>query len=267
MQIGVFIANFTEKQRRRTMIKIENVDIQGFKPAIRGMRHSFLSYDKSDSLFSDNELIEVLDICGNEHEAMEMLKLYDRLDEEEYEKEYFYNFVIGPNDEQLMRKLVKAGASHRKFMRMIVVWCDIIAPLELFKQIDTYKVGTVCNSCSTMHKITAKSFEISDFSFEEVKTPEGALEMQHVIDRLNFLRDQYLHFDSNSNSTTFTKEDIWREIIAFLPESYNQKRTLMLNYEVLRSIYHDRKGHRLKDWATFREWIETLPCSYLITED
>jgi len=262
------------------MIKIENVDIRGFKPAIRGMRHSFLSYDKSDSLFSDNELIEVLDICGNEHEAIEMLKLYDRLDEEEYEKEYFYNFVIGPNDEQLMRKLAKSGASHRKFLRMIVVWCDITAPLYWWKEMDQSKIGTVTNSTSTMHSIAAKEFVSEDFSYEELEddfacyilnpadpnpqnrslTPVDVANV--VIDSLNWLRQCYL-----KETDVKKKKELWYQMIQLLPSSYNQKRTFMANYEVLRSIYHDRKGHRLKDWATFREWIETLPCSYLITED
>ena len=174
-------------------------------------------------------------------------------------------FEFGSNDYDLMKRLCKAGTDHRKFMRMLPVYVDITAPLYWWKEFDTYKVGTVANSCSTMHRLTHKPFEMSDFSFERLisngetyreieMTPYDAAKL--LIDNLNQLRDLYLT----------TKEKVyWYSMIQLLPSSYNQKRTVMLNYEVLANIYKSRKNHKLDEWHDFCNWIETLPYSELIT--
>lgn len=174
------------------------------------------------------------------------------------------NFVIGPNDFNLLQRLCKAGTDHRKFMRMLPVMVTITAPLYWWKEFDTYKVGTVANSCSTMHKIHAKEFTLKDFSCEHLLdfeekgklkfSPLGTL--QNTIDELNDCREVYLE----------TKDKkYWWQMIQLLPSSYNQKRTVMLNYEVLATMYHQRKNHKLDDWREFCSWIETLPYSELIT--
>ena len=240
------------------MLKIENTEVLGWEHAIRGMRNPMNSWEKSDSYETDCEHFHCGDagISGNCKEC-----LGDR----------FSIFpVIGPNDLDLMKRLRNAGTDHRKFMRMIVVYADLTAPLYWWKEFDTYKVGTVANSCSTMHKIAAKEFTLEDFSHEhlidredtyiysgtceEFIGPKETLEV--IIDMLNESRREYLE----------TKDKkYWWQMIQLLPSSYNQKRTVMLNYEVLANIYKSRRNHRLDEWHTFCEWIEGLPYSELIT--
>lgn len=209
------------------MIKIENVEVVGWEHAIRGMRNPKNSWDRSDSSecnMSGNYQ------CKDCHRGTS-------------------NYCIGANDLDLMKRLSKAGTDHRKFMRMIVVYADVTAPLYWWKEYDTYKVGTVANSCSTMHKIHEKEFTVDDFSCEHLA---GAA-MNVLIDIvywLNFYRDEFI--------AQKDKQDWW-QIIQLLPSSYNQKRTVMLNYEVLRNMYHSRKNHKLDEWHTFCDFIETLP--------
>ena len=225
------------------MIKIENTEVLGWEHAIRGMRNPKNSWEKSDSGFCDT----IGDKYGN------IIKPE--------------NYRVGPNDYDLMKRLRNAGTDHRKFMRMITVYVDITAPLYWWKEFDTYKVGTVANSCSTMHKIHAKEFYEEDFSFERLESGyeeykgDDAMHtaycsMQSTIHALNRLRYMY-------NITKNKK--YWDAMIQLLPSSYNQKRTVMLNYEVLANIYKSRKNHRLDEWHVFCDWIESLPYSELIT--
>ena len=209
------------------MIEIENVSVHGFEEAIRGMRNPMNSWDKSDS----------------------------------YTHYFTDEIVIGNNDLDLMKRLVKAGTDHRKFMRMIVVYADVTAPLYWWKEADTYKVGTVRNSCSTMHKITEKAFTLDDFSHEHLIVA-SLNSLNRTIDDLNSCRDGYLNEDISKNPEW--KKEVWWQIIQLLPSSYNQRATLMLNYEVLANIYHSRKAHKLDEWRDFCKWIETLPYSELI---
>lgn len=214
------------------MIKFGHAEVTGWEHAIRGMRNPLNSWSKIDSNY-----------------------IYD--DYEEYH--------VGDNDLDLMKRLRKAGTDHRKFMRMITVYVDITAPLYWWKEFDTYKVGTVANSCSTMHKIHAKEFELSDFSYE------------HLIDGvvgLDELYNPYKHFCNtvtclNQCRRAYLKtkdKKYWWQMIQLLPSSYNQKRTVMMNYEVLANIYKSRKTHKLDEWSIgFIEWIKTLPHSELIT--
>lgn len=202
------------------MIKIENVEVTGFKAAIRGMRNPMQSHDRSDS-YTDND--------GTYH--------------------------LGINDYDLAKRLCKAGTDHRKFMRMINVTMDITAPLYFFKEFSTYKVGTVCNSCSTMHTIHKKEFTLDDFSTEHLMDFSWN-RLDDLITHLNWCREKFIE----------TKDkDYWWQMIQLLPTSYNQKRTLQLNYEVLTNIYHSRRNHKLDEWRDFCIWIETLPYSELIT--
>lgn len=207
------------------MIKITNLVQTGFEPAIRGMRNSWNSWDKSDSLIGQ----------------------YDMYDEATCEVGIGPCEVgIGPDDLALMKKLINAGGEHRKFMRMIVVWVDIDAPLYWWKQFDTYKVGVTVNSCSTMHTIHDKPFEVDDFSFENV----NPVDANDIVSRLNKTRRIFRE----------TKDKkYWNAIIQMLPESYNQRRTVCLNYEVLYNIYHQRSGHKLEEWHTFCKFVESLP--------
>lgn len=235
------------------MIEIENIETMGWSAAIRGMRNPMNSWKKSDSHW---DYFPPRD---------DRYCLAQTARDEEY--------VIGPNDRDLMLRLRKAGPDHRKFMRMIVVYMDITAPLYWWKEFDTYKVGTVANSCSTMHKIAAKEFTLDDFSrdhlydgdifehkYYSVKagpqelTAKDTLEI--IIDALNNYREQYL--------VTKDKSDWW-QMIQLLPSSYNQKRTVMLNYEVLANIYAARKDHKLNEWRTFCDMCRTFPISELIT--
>ena len=160
-----------------------------------------------------------------------------------------YPCEVGENDLALMKKLVSAGSDHSKFMRMINVTCDITAPLYWWKEYDTYKIGTVANSCSTMHKIHAKEFDLSDFSGEHLNERSIVI-FDLIIDELNFNRNAFIETKDKS---------YWHQMIQLLPTSYNQKRTVQLNYAVLRNMYHARKNHKLDEWRAFCEWVEGLP--------
>lgn len=219
------------------MIKIEKVDVYGFEAAIRGMRNPLNSWDKSDSTFED-----VFEDPVNLHDY------------------YMKSFTAGENDLKLMKNLVKAGSDHSKFMRMITVTLDITAPLYWWKEFDTYKVGTVRNSCSTMHKIHSKEFTLDDFSCEHL-TKDGEMwdwlfSLDMVICALNYARDLFIE----TNDKTY-----WWQMIQLLPSSYNQRATVQLNYAVLQNMYHSRKNHKLDEWHVFCEWVESLPYSELIT--
>ena len=233
------------------MIVFENTEVLGWEHAIRGMRNPMNSWDKSDSDW-DYDCIE----------DPETFYTYETKDE----------YEIGPNDKKLMMTLRNAGTDHRKFMRMITVYLDITAPLYWWKEFDTYKVGTVANSCSTMHKIHAKEFEIDDFSHEHLNC-RSISDLQHTIARLNRTRDIYLYggfdYDENDNWIKFEPKSkyIWWQMIQLLPSSYNQKRTVMCNYEVLCNMYKSRRTHKLDCWHTLCDWMEMLPYSELITGD
>lgn len=217
------------------MIKIENIEVMGWKAAIRGMRNPMNSWGKSDSGW------HLIGKPGTNQAVANDKYLREK-------------YCIGDNDLNLMKRLAKAGTDHRKFMRMIVVYVDIIAPLYWWKEFDTYKVGTVANSCSTMHKIAEKEFTENDFSFENVASDVATIDF--FLGRLNYARDRYLE----------TKDKkYWYSMIQLLPNSYNQRRTVMLNYEVLANIYKSRKEHKLDEWRVFCDWIQTLPLSELIT--
>lgn len=234
------------------MIKIEETETYGWEAAIRGMRNPMNSWDKSDSYPAVN-----CKKCGKiEREGYCEKKDRDCTGFEEY--------ALGPKDLDLMHRLCAAGTDHRKFMRMIVVYCDITAPLYWWKEFDTYKVGTVANSCSTMHKIHAKEFTIDDFSHERLYSD---CLLEATINELNVYRDIYNNYDKQTDEykAEFSKKDIWWQIIQLLPSSYNQKRTVMLNYEVLANMYKSRKNHKLDEWHDFCDWIKTLPYSELIT--
>ena len=239
------------------MIKIEHTEVYGWEAAIRGMRNPMNSWDKSDSRFS------LLDDCGD---CTHCNLRFDECHEQQ----------IGPNDLDLMSRLRNAGTDHRKFMRMITVYVDITAPLYWWKEFDTYKVGTVANSCSTMHKIHEKEFTLDDFSCEHlIRSSEmGADEIDirispmqallTTIECLNGYRNAYLKAKENG-ADGFTLKRYWWQMIQLLPSSYNQRRTVMLNYEVLANIYKSRRNHKLDEWHTFCNWIESLPYSELIT--
>lgn len=226
------------------MIKIENVEVMGWEAAIRGMRNPMNSWEKSDSgwFFSEDDM------------GVDYVQYNSHSDPSEL-------YFIGSNDFELMKRLAKSGTDHRKFMRMITVYLDITAPLYWWKEFDTYKVGTVTNSCSTMHKIAEKEFEMSDFSCEHLK-PTFIKMMLDIIDILNKYRADYNNPEAEKLGV---KKDYWWQMIQLLPSSYNQRRTVMLNYEVLANIYKSRKDHKLDEWHTFCGWIETLPYSELIT--
>lgn len=233
------------------MIKLENTEVFGWEAAVRGMRNPMNSWDKSDSEYKtrctdpgSNGQIWCTN-CG-----------YDACGPDWSDAEY----VIGENDLNLMRNLVKAGSDHSKFMRMINVTVDITAPLYWWKEFDTYKVGTVRNSCSTMHKITAKEFELDDFSHEHL-TYIGKGILNIVIKHLNRNRQYYLEEPDGTKN----KKDYWWEIIQLLPSSYNQRATVQVTYAMLRNAYHSRKNHKLDCWHDFCHWIESLPYSELIT--
>lgn len=249
------------------MLKIDNAEVVGWEHAIRGMRNPMNSWEKSDSNWSH--------IAPAQREN-HILASYS--DDSE--------FWIGPNDAALMNRLRNAGTDHRKFMRMITVYLDITAPLYWWKEFDTYKVGTVANSCSTMHKIAEKKFTREDFSCEhllnshsgpdhdcwieygpEVLEPVDVLDV--IIDVLNKARKLYVKYQEKAKAgDQYAKDhvkDYWWQMIQLLPSSYNQKRTVMLNYEVLANIYKSRRNHKLDEWHTLCDWIETLPYSELIT--
>ena len=227
------------------MLKIENTDIVGWEAAIRGMRNPMNSWEKSDSKYGcGNDKEYFCDECSSSFHCTSREKTYN----------------VGLNDLDLMTRLRNAGTDHRKFMRMITVYVDITAPLYWWKEFDTYKVGTVANSCSTMHKIHAKEFTLDDFSTEHLYPEVREAFENTIIKYLNEARKTY-----NFLSDTPSKKDAWWQMIQVLPTSYNQRRTVMLNYEVLANIYKSRKGHRLDEWREFCKWIESLPYSELIT--
>lgn len=220
------------------MIKIENTvsaSPDQWRMAIMGARNPMNSWDRSDSLFWPGHM------------------------------------QIGDKDLDLMKRLVKSGTDHSKFMRFLPVVVDITAPLYWWKELDTYKVGTVSNSCSTMHKIAEKKFTLDDFSHEHICIRQSTDVLKETIGALNVFRNVYLNGGllsrENGELRGYEKKDkeVWWQMIQLLPSSYNQKRTLILNYAVLRSMYHARKGHKLDEWHGFCDWIETLPYSELIT--
>ena len=237
------------------MLKIENFEVLGWEHAIRGMRNPMNSWEKSDSGWEPQFDTVQGPVAGE--------------------------FIIGPNDYTLMKNLRNAGTDHRKFMRMITVYLDITGPLYWWKEFDTYKVGTVANSCSTMHKIAAKEFTLEDFScehligndivrdllYDKVMVPDEERDgnivnwtpidiLEFTIKALNIYRKAFLETNNKK---------YWWQMIQLLPTSYNQKRTVMLNYEVLANIYKSRRNHKLDEWHTFCDWIEELPYSELIT--
>lgn len=226
------------------MIKIENVMTVGWEPAIRGARNPMNSWEKSDTLFlnyaEDDCVVVCHDISGVTH----------RIIPEDWSDKLYDGIKIGPNDLKLLTNLAKAGSDEAKFRRMVVVYVDITAPMYWWKEADTYKVGTVRNSCSTMHKIHAKEFGLEDFSCEKLTHGAQSELNYNVIDILNIARKKFID----------TKDkDHWWNMIQLLPSSYNQRATLMLNYEVLTNMYHARKNHKLDEWRSFCKWIETLP--------
>lgn len=236
------------------MIKIENVQIVGWEPALRGMRNPKNSWSKSDSKF----------ICPDEMTTR-----------------WRGEPNIGPNDHKLIMSLVKGGAVHAKFRRMIVVYVDVTAPLYWWKEYDTYKVGTVANSCSTMHKIMDHEFTEDDFSWDGIEEEDGewvdsmalgysdapafgtGVYLEQTLELLNFWRDGYL--EAKEKGQTKKQKKCWKNTIKLLGTAYNQKRTLMLNYEVLHGIYFSRKNHKLDEWVELCKWIEALPYSEIIT--
>ena len=246
------------------MLKLEKTEVVGWEAAIRGMRNPMNSWEQSDSDYRPI-LCKRCDNCMSYQ-----LEKWDDCEQCEVEKQTKAHdgFMIGPKDYDLMTRLRDAGTDHRKFMRMLIVYVDITAPLYWWKEFDTYKVGTVANSCSTMHKIAAKEFAFDDFSHEKlINSACMEIQEQHIrlspiqtlattIECLNSYRDLYLE----------TKDKkYWWQMIQLLPTSYNQKRTIMLSYEVLANIYKSRRHHKLDEWHTFCDWIEGLPYSEIIT--
>ena len=234
------------------MLRIENTEVLGWEHAIRGMRNPMNSWEKSDSGW---DVIYHSPVDKNEFLLVK--------DDDEYE------YFVGPNDQKLMMNLRSAGTDHRKFMRMITVYVDILAPLYWWKEFDTYKVGTVANSCSTMHKLPDKEFTLEDFSCEHLDEYRehvifapteyhfSSLDLLKLeIEVLNQCRKNYLERKAKSD---------WWQMIQLLPSSYNQRRTVQMNYEVLANIYKSRRNHKLDEWNTFCDWIEGLPYSELIT--
>ena len=227
------------------MLKIENTEVVGWGHAIRGMRNPMNSWEKSDSAYCHRDLARDCTTCVHRFTTG-------------YSTCTSGGFDIGPKDFDLMTRLRNSGTDHRKFMRMITVYLDITAPLYWWKEFDTYKVGTVANSCSTMHKIAAKEFTLEDFSCEHLENSWLA-HLKETIRLLNEARDAY-HW-----CNTDAKKEWWWQMIQLLPSSYNQRRTVMLNYEVLANIYKSRRNHKIDEWHTFCDWIEELPYSELIT--
>ena len=215
------------------MIKITDPSVFGWESAIRGMRNPMNSWDKSDSHWGCGKIkcaeCDMITACDNEY--------YTRV------------YTIGENDLKLMKNLSKAGSDHSKYLRMINVSCDILAPRYWWTEYDTYKVGTVANSCSTMHKIHEKRFDMNDFSYDHLDDNSYVL-LLAIINVLNYDRERYLESKD---------KDHWWQMIQLLPQSYNQRRTVMLNYQVLKDMYHARKNHKLDEWREFCKWCETLP--------
>lgn len=231
------------------MIKIEDTDVYGWEVAIRGARNPMNSWDKSDSEFGCRDCsgcyYQKSSVWGEDDNGNDV---------------YYCSHVglkLGGQDHKLLQSLANAGPDHGKFLRFISVSLDITAPLYWWKEFDTYKVGTVANSCSTMHKIHAKEFELSDFSTEHLIV-DGEACLQSLIQYLNYCRENFLETKDKS---------WWWQMIQLLPTSYNQRRTVMLNYQVLKTMYHARKHHKLDEWRAFCEWVRTLPYSELITSE
>ena len=232
------------------MLKIENTEVMGWEAAIRGMRNPLNSWEKSDS-----------GRCLTHGPAHCAECEYGSSGCNGSETDLDTHYIIGSNDHDLMTRLRNAGTDHRKFMRMITVYLDITAPLYWWKEFDTYKVGTVANSCSTMHKIADKEFTLEDFSCEHLSVESITFGLEPVIDLLNKNRELYLQWVGVGEE----KKSLWWQMIQLLPSSYNQRRTVILNYEVLANIYKSRKDHKLDEWHTFCDWIEGLPYFELIT--
>ena len=245
------------------MIKLENTEVVGWEHAIRGMRNPMNSWEKSDSKWYS------IGIPTSNPAAIN-------------DKCLSQKYCLGDNDLDLMTRLRNAGTDHRKFMRMITVYVDITAPLYWWKEFDTYKVGTVANSCSTMHKIHEKEFTLDDFSCEHLFKEDDVGGMYYsataeeeftsmdvlkvIIEALNTYRKTYMAVKADAVSDyDHTSKEYWWQMIQLLPSSYNQKRTVMLNYEVLANIYKSRRNHKLDEWHTFCDWVESLPYSELIT--
>ena len=217
------------------MLRIEKTVLpspEQWEIIIEGLRNPMNSWDRSDSYKTHIEDEQTLNTAD-------------------------FEFFLGENDLDLMKRLAKGGSVHAKYRRMIPVWVTLTAPLYWWKEFDTYKVGTVCSSCSTMHKIHEKEFELDDFSHEHLSDFSLQIVLQQIVDALNHYRSEYLRTKDKFN---------WRQMIQLLPSSYNQRRTVMLNYEVLANIYHSRRSHKLDEWHTFCEWIEGLPYAELITD-
>ena len=237
------------------MIKLEHVVLaspEQMEFIIEGMRNPMNSHDRSDSYMNYS-----VDFENKEDETIEVRYPYYR---------------VGAADVNLMQRLANAGTDHRKFMRMMPVYVRITAPLYWWKELDVYKVGTVSNSCSTMHKIAEKEFTWDDFSYEHLfrvrdcKLGEYAptLVLETTINALNYWRERYLAALKTEDETGLPAKDIWWQMIQLLPSSYNQTRNVMMNYEVLSNIYKSRKDHKLDEWKEFCKWIEELPYSELI---
>ncbi len=229
------------------MIKFEHTEVLGWEHAIRGMRNPMNSWEKSDSLWGIDSTF-----CENRTSSQK--------------------FIVGKNDLDLMLKLAKSGSEHAKYRRMIVVYCDITAPLYWYKEFDTYKIGTVANSCSTMHTIHKKEFELNDFSYEHLSSSQGGASYSWIDSGgipkypLELLTEIIRILNSNRTLYLSSKDKrYWWNMIQLLPTSYNQRRTVMMNYEVLSNVYKQRAGHKLDEWESFRDWIRTLPYSELIT--
>ncbi len=233
------------------MIQISNVETVGWEHAIRGMRNPKNSWDKSDS-----------GLCKRGYDDCHLTPACECPKNGEYDEDYY---CIGENDLDLMKRLASAGSDHAKYRRMITVYADVVAPLYWWKEYDTYKVGTVANSCSTMHKIADKEFTLDDFSCEHLNRI-GTFTMHELVDTLNIARKIYLN-GGTYRGVSFEAKDkgVWWQMIQLLPSSYNQRRTIQLNYEVLANMYHSRKSHKLDEWRDFCKWIESLPYSEIIT--
>ena len=252
------------------MLKIEETEVVGWKAAIRGMRNPMNSWEQSDSGHCQRDLARDCTTCVHR--------------DTDYSACTAGHFDVGPKDYDLMTRLRNAGTDHRKFMRMLIVYVDITAPLYWWKEFKTYRAGRKfgddepdiiddgyleydieMNSCSTMHKIAAKEFTLEDFSCEHLSEPAISV-LKNTVETLNQARDLYLGFDGFKHMYgDWEKKHYWWQMIQLLPSSYNQKRTVMLNYEVLANMYKSRKNHKLDEWHTFCDWIEGLPYSEIIT--
>lgn len=235
-------------------IKLENVGLaspEQMEFIIEGMRNPMNSWEKSDTCFSDESCVNCYD---NQRDLCDKDSFF-RKDEK-----------LGENDHSLMQRLSNAGTEHRKYMRMMPVYVRITAPLYWWKEFDTYKIGTVANSCSTMHKIQEKEFTLDDFSHEHLDIRTRKI-LEETIKALNDYRNIYINYNPDDFEIKGcpSKKDIWWQLIQLLPSSYNQTRNIMLNYEVLANIYRQRKGHKLDEWREVCKWIESLPYSELIT--